>query len=153
VDPDVLVGVGFEGELVRAATANDCTGQVVGHDPERWDDPPNPVHDHPQALPVNLLNVDRRSDHATRQRIEQSWHDVRNEMHETLSTCTRLVSAGAGDDVRRLIERLEYDLHVLKTSRVFQRTLADHEQALTRARRAGVDGSSAALASSALESR
>ena len=70
-----------------------------------------------------------------------------------LATCTRLAAAGAGDDVRRLIERLEYDLHVLKTSHVFQRTLADHEQALTRARGAGVDGSSAAFASSALESR
>ena len=153
VDPDVLVGVGFEGELVRAGTANDRTGQVIGHDPERCDDPPNPVHDLPRALPVNLLNVDRRSDHATRQRIEQSWDDVRNELRETLSTCTRLVSAGAGDDVRRLIERLEYDLQVLKTSRRFQSTLADHEQALTRARGAGVDGSSAALASRALESR
>jgi hypothetical protein len=102
---------------------------------------------------VNLLNVDRRSDHATRHRIEQSWRDVRDGMHETLATCTRLASAGAGDDVRRLIERLEYDLHVLKTSHAFQRTLADHEQALIRARGAGVDGSSAAFASSAPESR
>ena len=153
VDPDVLVGVGFEGELVRAGTADDRTGQVIGHDPARWDDLPNPVDDLPQPLPVNLLNVDRRSDHATRHRIEQSWRDVRDGMHETLATCTRLAAAGAGDDVRRLIERLEYDLHVLKTSHAFQRTLADHEQALIRARGAGVDGSSAAFASSAPESR
>jgi transcriptional regulator with XRE-family HTH domain len=153
VDPDVLVGVGFEGELVRAGTANNRTGQVIGHDPERWDDPPNPVDDLPPALPVNLLNAQRRPDHATRQRIEQSWREVRNEMRETLTTCAQLVSAGAGDDVRRLVERLEYDLQVLKSSRTFQRNLADHERALTRVRDARPDGSGAGLTPSALESR
>jgi transcriptional regulator with XRE-family HTH domain len=152
VDPDVLVGVGFEGDLVRAGTADDRTGQVVGRDPERWEDPPNPVDDLLQPLPVNLLNADRRSDHATRHRIEQSWLDVRDGMHETLATCARLVGAGAGDDVRRLIERLEYDLQVLKTSHAFQRTLADHEQAVNRVRGAGTDGASVKSASSALES-
>ena len=55
VDPDVLVGVGFEGELVRAGTVDDRIGQVIGHDPARWDDLPNPVDDLPQPLPVNLL--------------------------------------------------------------------------------------------------
>jgi transcriptional regulator with XRE-family HTH domain len=153
VDPDVLVGVGFDGELVRAGTADDRTGQVVGHGPERWDNLPNPVDDLPQPLPVNLLNADRRSDHVTRRRIEESWLDVRDGMHATLATCARLVAAGAGDDVRRLIERLECDLQVLKTSHAFQRTLADHEQALTRARRAGTDGAGETTpASSALES-
>ena len=86
VDPDVLVGVGFEGELVRAGTADDRTGQV---DRSRsrggGTTSPNPVDDLPHALPVNLLNVERRSDHATRQPVEQSWRDVRNEMHETLA--------------------------------------------------------------------
>ena len=153
VDPDVLVGVGFDGELVRAGTADDRTDQVVGHDPERWDDLPNPVDDLPQPLPVNLLNADRRTDHATRHRIEESFSAVRDGMYATLATCARLVAAGAGDDVRRLIERLEYDLQVLKTSHAFQRALADHERSLTTARRTGTDGSSATPTSSELEAR
>jgi transcriptional regulator with XRE-family HTH domain len=153
VDPDVLVGVGFEGELVRAGTLEDRIDQVVGHDPDRWDDLPSSVEDLPPALPVNLPDPERRRDHATRQRIDESWHEVRNEMRETLTTCALLMSAGSGDDVRRLVERLEHDLQALKSSRRFLRNLANLERARTRVRDARSDGSSAALTSSAFESR
>ena len=94
---------------------------------------------------MNLPNPERRQDYATRHRIEQSWRDVRDEMGDTLTSCARLVSAGSGDDVRRLIERLERDLQRAQdVASQFQRNLADHEQAVIRARGAGVDGSSAA---------
>jgi transcriptional regulator with XRE-family HTH domain len=133
VDPEVLIGVGFEGELVRAPVEQRID-DIVGHDPDRWDDLPASVADLPPALPVDLPNPERRKDFATRNRIEQSWREVRAEMGEVLTSCARLVSAGSGDDVRRLIERLERDLQELKATRTFQRNLADHERALQRVR-------------------
>jgi transcriptional regulator with XRE-family HTH domain len=138
VDPDVLVGVGYDGDLVRAGSIEDRIDAVVGHDPDHWDDLPTSVDDLPPALPVNLPNPERRKDFVTRERIERSWRDVRNEMGDALTSCARLVSAGSGDDVRRLIERLERDLTALKAKRTFQRNLADHERALERARATGV---------------
>jgi transcriptional regulator with XRE-family HTH domain len=140
VDPDVLVGVGFEGELVREGTLDDRIDQLVGHDPDRWDDLPTSVEDLPPALPVNLPDPERRVDHVTRNRIDQSWRDVRDEMGDALASCTRLISAGSGNDVRGLIERLEQDLRELRGSRSFHRKLADHERGLIKARgtRAGV---------------
>ena len=137
VDPDVLVGVGFEGELVRAGSVDDRIDRAIGHDPERWDDLPASVDDLPPALPVNLPNPERRHDLSTRNRVEASWRDVRNEMGDALTSCARLISAGSGDDVRRLIERLERDLEQLKSKRTFQRNLADHERTLERARMRG----------------
>ena len=137
VDPDVLVGVGFEGEFVRAGSIDDQTDSVIGHDPDHWDDMPGSVGDLPPALPVNLPNPERRKDYATRNRIEQSWREVRAEMGDTLTSCARLISAGSGDDVRRLVERLERDLEQLKSRRTFQRNLADHERALDRVRGTG----------------
>jgi transcriptional regulator with XRE-family HTH domain len=134
VDPDVLVGVGFEGELVRASV-EERIDEVIGHDPDRWDDLPGSPADLPPALPVNLPNPERRKDHATRNRIEQSWRHVRAEMGDTLTSCARLISAGSGDDVRRLIDRLERDLQELKGRRDFLRKLADHERDLDRVRR------------------
>jgi transcriptional regulator with XRE-family HTH domain len=134
VDPDVLVGVGFEGELVRAGSLGDRIDEFVGHDPDRWDDLPASVADLPPALPVDLPNPERRKDFTTRNRIERSWREVRNEMSDVLTSCARLVSAGSGDDVRRLIERLENDIERMKAKRTFQRNLADHERALDRAR-------------------
>jgi len=134
VDPDVLVGVGFEGEFVRAGTVDQRIDDVIGHDPDRWGDLPESVNDLPRALPVNLPNPERRKDFATRERIEASWRDVRSEMGDALTSCARLISAGSGDDVRRLVERLERDLTELKSRRNFQRNLADHERALLRAR-------------------
>ena len=153
VDPDVLVGVGFEGELVRAGSVNDRIDQTIGHDPDAWDDLPNGVEDLPPALPVNLPNPERRRDYATRQRIEQSWREVRNEMGDALTSCARLISAGSGDDIRRLIERLEGDLQQLKSRRVFQRNLADHERALQKVRGTGGNVPGQTLASSANEAR
>ena len=153
VDPDVLVGVGFEGELVRAGSVNDRIDQVIGHDPDGWDDLPNGVEDLPPALPVNLPNPERRRDHVTRARIEQSWREVRNEMGDALTSCARLISAGSGDDVRRLIERLEKDLQQQKSRRVFQRNLADHERALQSVRGTGGNVPGQTLASSANEAR
>jgi transcriptional regulator with XRE-family HTH domain len=138
VDPDVLVGVGYDGDLVRAGSLEDRIDAVVGHDPDHWDDLPASVDDLPPALPVDLPNPERRKDFVTRERIERSWRDVRNEMGDALTSCARLVSAGSGDDVRRLIERLERDLTALKAKRTFQRNLADHERALERARATGV---------------
>lgn len=97
VDPDVLVGVGFEGDLVRAGSVDQPIDGVV----------------------------------------EQSWRDLRAEMGDTLTSCARLISAGSGDDVRRLVERLERDLQQLQSRRTFQRNLADHERALDRVRGTG----------------
>jgi transcriptional regulator with XRE-family HTH domain len=137
VDTDVLVGVGFEGDLVRAGTVDEQIDQCVGHDPEHWDDMPASVSDLPPALPLELPDPERRKDERTRNRIEGSWHDVRAEMGDLLTSCARLISAGSGDDVRRLVERLERDLQQLKSRRGFQRTLADHERALDRVRGTG----------------
>jgi transcriptional regulator with XRE-family HTH domain len=137
VDPDVLVGVGFEGDLVRAGSVDEQIDRVIGHDPSGWDDLPSSVEDLPPSLPMNLPNPERRKDYATRNRIEQSWREVRAEMGDTLTSCARLISAGSGDDVRRLIDRLERDLQQLKSRRNFQRNLADHERALDRVRGTG----------------
>jgi len=137
VDPDVLVGVGFEGELVRAGSVEDRIDQFIGHDPDHWDDLPATADDLPSSLPMHLPNPERRRDFTTRNRIERSWREVRNEMGDTLTSCARLISAGSGDDVRRLIERLETDLKQLKAKRTFQRNLADHERTLQRARGTG----------------
>src|SRR5205807_885391 len=82
------------------------------------------------------------------QRIEQSWREVRNEMGDALTSCARLISAGSGDDVRRLVERLERDLQQLKSRRVFQRNLADHERALQKVRGTRPDGPVPPLTSS-----
>jgi transcriptional regulator with XRE-family HTH domain len=138
VDPDVFVGVGYDGDLVRAGSIDDRIDEVVGHDPDHWDDLPASVDDLPPALPVNLPNPERRKDFVTRERIERSWRDVRNEMGDALTSCARLVSAGSGDDVRRLIERLERDLTALKAKRTSQPNLPDHARALARARAPGV---------------
>ena len=83
----MLVGVGFEGDLVRAGTVDDQIDQVIGHDPDGWHDLPESVDDLPPALPVNLPNPERRRDYATRNRIEQSWREVRAEMGDTLTSC------------------------------------------------------------------
>jgi transcriptional regulator with XRE-family HTH domain len=146
VDPEVLVGVGFEGELVRAPVEQRID-EIVGHDPDRWHDLPASVADLPPALPVDLPNPERRKDFATRNRIEQSWREVRGEMGDALTSCARLISAGSGDDVRRLIERLERDLQELKSKRTFQRNLADHERALDRVRGTGDNVDATAVAS------
>jgi hypothetical protein len=135
VDPDVLAGVGFEGDLVRAGTVDDQIDQVIGHDPDGWHDLPGSVADLPPALPVNLPDPERRKDFTTRNRIERSWREVRAEMGDALTSCARLISAGSGDDVRRLVERLEQDLRELKSRRTFQRNLATHERDLERVRR------------------
>ena len=136
VDPEVLVGVGFEGELVRAPVEQRIDA-VIGHDPDGWHDFPASVEDLPPATPLNLPDPERRKDFATRNRIEQSWREVRSEMGDALTSCARLISAGSGDDVRRLIERLERDLQELKAKRAFNRNLADHERALERVRGTG----------------
>jgi transcriptional regulator with XRE-family HTH domain len=153
VDPDVLVGVGFEGDLVRAGSVEDRIDQVIGHDPDGWDAFPAGVEGLPPALPVNLPNPERRRDYTTRPRIEQSWREVRNEMGDALTSCARLISAGSGDDTRRLIERLEADLQQLKSRRSFQRNLADHERAVLKVRGTGGHVPGQALASSANEVR
>lgn len=117
VEPDVLMGVGFEGELVRAGPGEGRIGRASGQDRELPDD-------------LRASNP-----------IDESWRDVRNEMGDVLASCARLTSAGSGDDVRRLIERLERELLQLKSTRTFQRRLADHERALDRARDTGGDTS------------
>jgi transcriptional regulator with XRE-family HTH domain len=134
VDPDVLVGVGFEGELVRAGSVDDRIDSFVGHDPDHWDDFPLTVDDLPPALPVNLPDVERRRDIATRSRVEESWRDLRGDLGDALTSCARLISAGSGDDVRQLLERLESDLTKLRAQRSFLRHLANHERAVQRAR-------------------
>ena len=134
VDPDVLVGVGFEGELVRASV-DEPIDPAVTHDRAQPEDLPSSIDDVPPALSTNLPNPERRKDFATRNRIEAAWRDVRGEMGDALTSCARLISAGSGDDVRRLIERLERDLAALKSRRGFQRKLADHERDLQRVRR------------------
>lgn len=147
VDPEVLIGVGFDGDLVRAPIEQRID-DVVGHDPDRWHDLDS-VDDLPPAQPLNLPDAERRKDFATRNRIEQSWREVRGEMGDALTSCARLISAGSGDDVRRLIERLERDLQELKSRRAFQRNLADHERALERVRSTGGNTPSSATVAAA----
>lgn len=133
VDPDVLTGGGFEGELARASVVHPGTRDG------RRDDARTSDGNWPPALPVNTPNPERRKDFVTRERIERSWRDVRNEMSDALTSCARLVSAGSGDDIRRLLERLERDLTQLKSKHAFLRTLADHERAVERARATGAN--------------
>jgi hypothetical protein len=124
------VGVGFDGELARAAVEHrPANGTDTG-----WDEPRASIDD-AASQPAHLPNPERRKDFATRNRIEASWRDVRAEMGDALTSCARLISAGSGDDVRRLVERLERDLAELKSRRAFQRKLADHERDLQRVRR------------------
>jgi transcriptional regulator with XRE-family HTH domain len=146
VDPEVLVGVGFEGELFRPGTTEDRIDQVIGHDPDGWDALPASVEDLPAALPVNLPDPERRQALSTRARIEQSWHEVREEMSDALSNCARLLSAGSGDDVRVVLDSLERDLQALKSRRSFLRALSQHERAVLRARGAGTDVTTRSLA-------
>ena len=127
IDPEVLVGASFEGAPARTAVA----------EPGRRHDLRPADADWPPALPVNAPNPERRKDLVTRERIERSWRDVRNEMSDALTSCARLVSAGSGDDIRRLLERLERDLTQLKSKHAFLRSLADHERAVERARATG----------------
>jgi len=130
VDAEVFVGVGFDGELARAAVEHrPANGTDTG-----WDEPRASIDD-AASQPAHLPNPERRKDFATRNRIEASWRDVRAEMGDALTSCARLISAGSGDDVRRLVERLERDLAELKSRRAFQRKLADHERDLQRVRR------------------
>lgn len=125
VGADVLTGEGFD----------DRADTFAGHDADHWGDLPDGVDDLSSAVAANLPNPERRKDFTTRQRIEQSWRDVRSEMGDALTSCARLISAGSGDDVRRLIDRLERDLQDLKARRAFQRKLGDHERDLQRVRR------------------
>jgi hypothetical protein len=74
-------------------------------------------------------------------------------MGDALTSCARLISAGSGDDVRRLIERLEHDLQALKARRTFQRNLADHERALIKVRGTRPDVPVQALAPSGPDRR
>jgi transcriptional regulator with XRE-family HTH domain len=134
VDPDVLVGVGYEGDLLRAPVEA-RTNEFIDHDPERGGARRETVDDPPPTTPMHAPNPERRKDFATRSQIEQSWRDVRSEMGETLTSCARLISAGSGDDLRRLVQRLERDLQALTASPGFQTLLAAHERALHRARR------------------
>jgi len=130
VDADVLVGVGFDGELARAAVDHQRAPATSD-----WDEPQASLEDRAPTQSAHLPNPERRKDFATRNRIEASWRDVRAEMGDALTSCARLISAGSGDDVRRLVERLERDLAELKSRRTFQRKLADHERDLHRVRR------------------
>jgi transcriptional regulator with XRE-family HTH domain len=110
IDPDVLVGVGFDGDVVRAPVDHRTT---------------------------TTFDDEARDDFTTRGRIEQSWREVRDQMGDVLTSCARLISAGSSDDVRGLVERLERDLRQLKSRQTFQHNLAEHERALHRARSTG----------------
>ena len=74
-------------------------------------------------------------------------------MGDTLGSCVRLISAGSGDDVRRLIEQLDQDLRHLKSQATFQRHLADHERAVAKVRGTGGNTPGQPFASSANEAR
>jgi transcriptional regulator with XRE-family HTH domain len=139
VDPAVLGAGGFDGELAPAGTI----GDAISH--HRDGSPP--------ARPVNPRGPERRQDHVTRQRIEDSWQEMRHEMGDALASCARLISAGSGDDVRYLIEQLEHDLQQLKSRHVFQRNLADHELALLKVRGTGGNVPHQSLASSTRNGR
>ena len=79
--------------------------------PTRGTTCPNSVDDLPPALPVNLPNPERRRDFSDPQPRSSSRGARCATRWATRSTsCARLISAGSGDDVRRLIERLERDL-------------------------------------------
>jgi transcriptional regulator with XRE-family HTH domain len=131
VNPDVLTGVGFDPELTRAGSAQERVHPVADHDSARSGQPETGVDLPPTALP----DPERRKDFSTRQYIERSWHEVRAEMVDTLASCARLVAAGSGDDIRRLIDQLERDLQELEASQTFQHKLAGHERDLRRVRR------------------
>src|SRR4051794_16085874 len=88
VDPDVLAGVGFEGELVPASV-DERIDHTIGLAPEGGADLPAPPIALPPDLPMNLPNPERRRDFATRNRIEAGWRDVRGEMGDALTSCAR----------------------------------------------------------------
>ena len=65
VDPDVLTGVGFDGELTRAGSVVDGHDPLPGGDGRQTD------------VPTTLPTPERRKDASTRQYIERSWREVR----------------------------------------------------------------------------
>ncbi len=97
---------------------------------------------HPR-FPVNLPSTERRRDLATRNRVEDSWNDVRSQMDDVIRRCVRVSSIGSGDDVRELIDDLEIEIRRLKVSQGFVRGVANHERIVAQARSRSGNKSSA----------
>jgi DNA-binding XRE family transcriptional regulator len=131
----VAVALGIDADVF--ATSDDAlAGADSGATAEPVVGSTGPAADVTNA-PASTRRPERRRDHGTRAGVEQSWRTVRDEMTDVLTSCARLLSAGAGDDVRRLLENLDHDLNTLRTQGTFRSHLADHERALAHVRGTG----------------
>ena len=78
--------------------------------------------------------ADRRVDHATRSRVEDSWLVAQRDMDDVLAACTRVSNAGSGDDLRALLKDLELSVDRLARKTSFQRQVTQHNATLAQAR-------------------
>jgi transcriptional regulator with XRE-family HTH domain len=134
VEADVLVA----DTLDFSFDVDERIDDVVGHDPEEWAAVPRSVADLPAALPFDLPESDRRADLVTRTRIERSWEQVRGDMDDVLAACTKVATAGSGEDLRSLLRELEDSVERLADRRSFERKLTRHERKLADARSPGL---------------
>ncbi len=133
VDPEVLVSAGL-GELDHTTTEGERIDAVIGHDPDQWHAMPQSPADLPPALPVDLPDPERRHNLATRQRVDDSWNDLRGQMEGVIRQCVLVSTMGSGDDVRAMLDALEVEVRRLKASHSFIRGIARHEQIRAQAR-------------------
>lgn len=110
--------------------------QVVGHDPDRWNDLPATPADLPAPIPFDLPSSERRIDDDTRADLEKSWVAVRAEMQDVIEAATRLAMCGSSDDPSALMRNVESEIDKVQRKRSFQRHVARHQAELLEARSA-----------------
>jgi transcriptional regulator with XRE-family HTH domain len=139
VAPGVLVASGSKS--VREEPVDDETwgrqvDEVVGHDPDHWHDLPATPADLPAPVPFDLPASERRVDHDTRAKLDQSWVSVHNEMHELIEAATRLAMCTCNDDPTALMRNVEFEIDKLQRKRSFQMHIARHQAEVLAARAA-----------------
>ena len=117
---------------------------VIGHDPDHWDELPADPADLPPALPFDLPESERRSDVGTRERVDRSWATVRREMDDVLAACAKVSNAGSSDDMHALLKNLEATVDRLSRRTAFQRHVTRHNAELADARGTRVGASTPA---------
>jgi transcriptional regulator with XRE-family HTH domain len=137
VAPGVLVAPAshsVQDEPLDDASWGQQVDEVVGHDPDRWHELPATPADLPAPIPFDLPSSERRIDHDTRAKLDQSWVAVRNEMHEVIDAATRLAMCTSNDDPSALMRDLQFEIDKLHRKRSFQKHVARHQAEVLAAR-------------------
>jgi transcriptional regulator with XRE-family HTH domain len=135
-DAFVTADIGAESRESDTATRID---DIIGHDPDHWDELSADPADLPPALPFDLPESERRADHDTRKRIDRSWATVRGQMDDVLVACAKVSNASSGDDMRALLKELEATVDRLSRRSSFQRHTTRHNTELEKLRNAKAD--------------